>query len=129
MSHRSMTSAKNSATWFESLIAGYLARWVDDRIERRRLAGSKDRGDISGLRFLGQRVVIECKEYGGSVKCGPWLNETETERCNDDAGVGIVIAKRLGTRNPGDQIVIMTVRDLVSLIMGERPSDGSNEAA
>jgi hypothetical protein len=104
------------------LITTYLRdRLGDDRIERRRLAGARDRGDIAGVRHLGQRIVVEAKDYGGRVQVGPWLNEAEIERGNDDAGVGLVIAKRRGTTDPAEQVVLMTVRDLVSLMTGERP--------
>lgn len=118
---RTMSSAKNAGTWFESLVAGYFHRLVDDRIERRRQTGANDKGDIASLRHLGQRVTVQCKEYGGSLRVGPWLNLVDKQRCNDDAGVGIVVAKRSGTRDPGDQVVLMTLRDFVSLIMGVRP--------
>lgn len=120
---RNRRSAKGAGTWFESLVAGYLAEQLDDdRIERRSKNGAKDRGDIASVRHMGQRVVIECKEYGGRYQVGPWLAEAEIERGNDDAGVGIVVAKRRGTRDPGEQVVMMTLADLASLLTGERPA-------
>lgn len=33
----------------------------------------------------------------------------------------MAVAKRRGTTDPGDQFVLMTVRDLVALMTGERP--------
>lgn len=125
---RSRASAKQAATTFETGIAHYLATYVDDRIERRRLTGAKDRGDIGGVRHFTERVVIECKDYGGSVHVGTWLNETNKERNNDDAEAGVVIAKRKGMTDPGAQIVLMTVRDLVFLLTGSRPG-GEKDAA
>ncbi len=119
---RSRASAKQAGTKFETAIAGYLAAHVDDRIERRTRNGSKDRGDVSGLRAPGGgRLVVECKDYGGRLEPGPWLNEAEVARGNDDAIAGMVVAKRRGTTDPGDQFVLMTVRDLVALLNGERP--------
>lgn len=121
---RSRASAKAAGTRFESSIAGYLAEHVDERIERRARYGAKDRGDVSGVRtFRGGRVVIEAKDYGGRYQVGDWINETDTERLNDDAVCGVVVAKRRGTAYPGDQIVMMTLADLVALLTGERPSD------
>jgi hypothetical protein len=119
---RSRASAKKAGTSFATGISAYLA-WhlTDDRIERRATTGAKDRGDITGLRHMGQRVVAELKNYGGRYEVGAWLNEAEIERGNDGAGVGMVIAKRRGTTDPGEQVVIMTVADLVSLITGTRP--------
>jgi len=120
---RNRKSAKTAGTSFETLVAGYLNEHIDDRIERRRQTGSKDRGDIAGLRHMGGRVVVEVKEYGGRLLPGPWLNEAEVERGNDDATAGIVVAKRRGTTRPGDQIVLMTLRDLVALLTGERKDE------
>ena len=117
---RNRNSAKAAGQRLETLIATYLNRHVDDRIERRRQGGNQDRGDISGLRHMGQRIVIECKDYGGRLQPGPWIEETERERLNDDAGVGIVVAKRRGTTAPGDQFVLMTLADLVALLTGSR---------
>ena len=117
---RNRNSAKAAGQRFESLVAAYMNRHVDDRIERRRQGGNQDRGDISGLRHMGQRIVVECKDYGGQLKPGPWVEEAGRERGNDDAGVGVVVAKRRGTTAPGDQFVLMTLADLVALLTGSR---------
>ena len=117
---RTRASAKAAGTRFESQVAAYLAEHVDDRIERRRQGGSKDRGDISSVRHRGQRVVIECKNTTRAT-LGPWVNEAEVERGNDDALVGVVAHKRHGNGKPGDQFVTMTLRDFVALLTGERP--------
>lgn len=117
---RSRASAKAAGTRHESNVVAYLREHYDDMIERRRQSGAKDRGDVSGFRFAGRRIVAELKDYGGRFHVGPWLNEAEVERLNDSADVGLVIAKRRGTTDPGDQVVLMTVRDLVCLLTGER---------
>ena len=121
---RNRASAKAAGSTFERLMADYFAETIDDRIDRRVKTGSKDCGDIGGLRHMGQRVVIEAKDYGGQIKAAEWTAEAEVERGNDDAGVGLVVAKRRGTRNPGDQWVLMTARDFVSLVTGQRPDEG-----
>lgn len=102
----------------ETLVVRYLARVLgDDRIERRRLSGAKDRGDVAGIRtLLGERVVLEVKDYGGRLLPGPWLNEACIEAGNDDAAAGVVIAKRRGTTKPEEQIVLMTLGDLAVLL-------------
>jgi hypothetical protein len=121
---RNRASAKKAGTSFETLVAKYLALTLeDDRIERRTRNGSKDRGDVSGLRHMTGRVVVECKDMGGQLRVGPWLTETETERGNDDALAGLVVAKRRGKGQPGDQLVVMTLADLVSLLTGQRPPE------
>lgn len=121
---RTRTSAKAAGARFETQIAEYLASELDDRIERRRLGGSKDRGDIGGVRDRdGRRVVLECKDYGGRLQPPEWLREAHTERDNDGAAVGVVVAKRRGTTNPGAQYVLMTVDDLVTLLSGTQPKE------
>ena len=117
---RSRASAKTAGTRFESLIAAYLAAHVDDRIERRTKSGAKDRGDISGLRHMGGRVVVEVKNTA-RIDLAGWAAEAEIERGNDDAVAGVIISKRHGKGQPGDQWVHMTLRDFVALITAERP--------
>jgi hypothetical protein len=117
---RSLKTAKAAGASFEKLVADYLAEMVDDRIERRRLEGKNDRGDIAGLRVHGQRVVLECKNYGGRIEAASWIGEAEVERVNDNALAGVVVAKRKGTQQPGEQYVFMTLRDFVALIEGKR---------
>lgn len=117
---RTRASAKAAGTRFESQVVGYLAEHVDDRIERRAKTGAKDRGDIAGVRHRGQRVVIECKNTTRAT-LGPWVNEAEVERGNDDALIGVVAHKRHGVGAPGEQFVTMTLRDFVALLTGERP--------
>jgi hypothetical protein len=124
---RNRASAKKAGSSFETLIAGYLAVHVDDRVERRTKNGSKDRGDVSGLRHLGERLVIEAKDYGGRLEVGPWLAEFEVERLNDDAIAGLVVSKRRGKGQAGDQVVLLTLRDLVALLTGERPEEAGRD--
>lgn len=119
---RNRRSAKVAGSAFEQLVATYLAAHVDDRIERRAKNGANDRGDVSGFRHMGQRVVVECKNEA-VAKLGPWAAEAEVERGNDDAGVGMVAHKRHGKGQAGDQWVTMTLRDLVSLVTGDRPDE------
>ncbi len=116
---RNRASAKAAGTRFETLIATYLAQHIDDRIERRTKGGSRDRGDIGGLRHRGHRIVVEVKDCARTDLPG-WTREAHIEAGNDDALVGIVVAKRRGTSAPGDQWVHMTVDDLVALLTGER---------
>lgn len=117
---RSRQSAKAAGTRFERAIADCLAALIDDRIDRRVKTGNKDRGDIGGLRHLGERVVIECKDHSRLDLAG-WVDEADIERGNDDALAGVVVHKRRGHGDPLDQYVTTTVRDLVAILTGERP--------
>lgn len=117
---RTRASARSAGTRFERQIADYLAATLDDdRIDRRAKAGAKDRGDITGLRIHGQRLVAECKD--SARLCLPqWTGEAHTEAGNDDALVGVVIHKRTGVGDPGRQWVSMTLDDFAALITGQR---------
>jgi hypothetical protein len=123
---RSRSSARAAGTRFETTVARYLADVLDDdRIERRARTGAHDRGDVAGVRTLGGgRVVIEAKDCARLDLAG-WLRETETERGNDDALVGIVVHKRRGTADPARQYVTCALADLVALLTGARPTGGA----
>lgn len=119
---RTPASAKTAGTRMETAVARYLAEHVDDRIERRARNGAKDRGDLSGVRCVyGGRVVIEVKDTTRH-QLGAWAAEAEIERGNDDAIAALVAFKRHGKGDPGDQWVLMTMRDLVALLTGSRPA-------
>lgn len=114
---RNRASAKKAGTLMESLVANFLAfRLADDRIERRAKNGSKDRGDISGVRIPGGRVVIEVKNVSSKIDLPGWLREAEIERGNDDAVIGVVVHKRHGSANPSDQHVTMTLETFATLL-------------
>lgn len=116
---RSRASAKDAGTRFERAVADFLAtRLDDDRIDRRAKTGSKDRGDIGGVRTpLGGRVVIECKDTA-RVDLPGWLRQAEVERGNDDAVAGVVLHKKRGTADPAEQYVTMSLETLAVLLEG-----------
>lgn len=112
---RSRRSARAAGAGFERLVADYLAAVVDDRVDRRVKTGAADKGDIGGLRFLGRRVVVECKNT--SVLCLPaWTGEARREAANDGAVVGVVVHKRHGKSAAGEQWVSMTLEDFAALM-------------
>lgn len=119
---RSRTSAKAAGAWMERITAEFLAfRLADDRIERRTKNGSKDRGDITGVKTIrGGRVVIECKNVM-KMALPQWLREAEVERGNDDAAIGVVAHKQHGSGNPADQYVTMTLETFARLLDGGAP--------
>ena len=117
---RNRKSAKAAGTKFEQDVATYLRLALhDERIERRARNGNKDRGDISGLIHMGGRIVVECKNTTRTNLAG-WATEAEVERGNDDAVAGIVVHKRHGKGQPGDQWVTMTLADFASILTGAR---------
>lgn len=112
---------------FERNIADYLAAHIDDRIDRRVKNGAKDRGDIAGLRHMGHRIVLECKNTA-KLALGGWATEAEVERGNDDALAGLIIHKRHGKGRPEDQWVTLTLGELVALLTGTRTHYDQEEA-
>lgn len=123
---RTRASAKSAGASFERLVADYLAHELDDdRIDRRVKMGANDCGDIASLRTIrGARVVVEVKNYGGKYLVGPWLHEAETERGNDDAELGVVVAKRRGVGSAAHQVVFMTLEAFALLLQGGPTSRG-----
>lgn len=118
---------RQKGSTFERSIADYLAKHVDDRIDRRVKNGNKDRGDIAGLRHLGQRIVLECKNTA-KMALGGWATEAEIERGNDDALAGLIVHKRHGKGQPQDQWVTLTVGELVALLTGDRTHYNQEQA-
>ena len=116
---RSRASAKQAGSRFERTAADYLRDKLSEFIDRKVRTGAKDTGDISNVRTAkGRRVTVECKDYGGKLNLPEWVREAESERLNDDGAVGVVIAKRRGTAQPGEQWVILTVDGLIELLRG-----------
>lgn len=132
MPTRTRRTARQAGALMETKTAEYLNWALDtDIIERRRPNGVKDRGDLSGIRYQGHRVVVECKDTA-RMNVSKHLAEAETERGNDDALIGVVVQKRPGigiaTREgQGRQLVMMTL-DTFALILNDGLPLGPDQA-
>lgn len=116
---RTNASAKQAGSRFERTTADYLRDHLSEFIDRKVRTGAKDTGDIANVRTpSGRRIAVECKDYGGKLNLAQWVREAESERLNDGADVGLVVAKRRGTAKPGEQWVILTVDGLIELLRG-----------
>jgi hypothetical protein len=95
-----MSRQKAKGTLLESKVVNYLRARLGDSeqtIHREVLHGTKDQGDITGLRIHGQPVVLECKNYStyaGRLK--EWMQEGRTEAGNADAPYWFVVFKQKG---------------------------------
>ena len=107
-----------------------VVRWVRANgfpwAERLALAGAKDCGDISLV--PGRACIIEVKSHKSAATGQPgprvlakWLAETETERLNANADVGLLVVKRAGTTNPGQWWTYLPTRDLLRLVGAPSP--------
>ncbi len=86
---------KDIGTAVETAVTRFAQGYGFPNAERRALAGSLDRGDI----LLTAGVVAECKggamaERASDAVIGQWLAETERERVNARAAVGLLVTKR-----------------------------------
>ncbi|RJU01993.1 hypothetical protein D6T65_05070 [Arthrobacter frigidicola] len=113
---RSRASAKAAGASFERLVADAFVAGGFRFADRRVKTGAKDTGDVGGVHLGEHRVVVEAKDYGGRLEPSTWLREAAVEAENDGALLGVVVAKRRGTRAPEDQYVLMTLGDLIALL-------------
>lgn len=123
MTGRNHRTARDAGSRHERQVADALAKYVNPDIDRRvRTGGHRgDRGDIRGLKHMGGELVVECKSTS-KVEIGQFLTEAETERGNADALAGLAVAKRRGHGDVLDSVVLMTLRDLIAIVTGERPA-------
>lgn len=113
---RSRASAKAAGARMERLVADYLAEALEnEHIDRQVKTGAKDRGDIRGVTIAGHRLAIEVKDVHTQA-LPQWTREAQAEADNLGAIAGVVVAKRRGTTDPGQQWVHMTLNDLVKII-------------
>lgn len=113
---RNLKSAKAAGARFERLIADHLDNRLDGlRIDRQVKTGAADSGDLYGVTCRDRRIAVECKNVTG-MRLPQWVREAHTEASNIGALTGIVIHKRHGNAQAGDQWVTMTVTDLITIL-------------
>lgn len=117
---RNRKSAKAAGARMERVVADYLkVALANDYIDRKVKTGSRDTGDIGGVRTLeGHRVVVEVKDCS-TLSIPAWLREAEVEALNDSAVAGVVVSKRRGISDPAQQLVCMTLGHLAALLTGD----------
>lgn len=105
--------SRAKGTDFEVSLLDLLRAFYPDA-KRNPLSGSNDVGDFN---LPGEkRFILEAKNR--TVMALPaWLKQAAgaAKRLHEDA-VGVVVHKRKGTRNPGDQYVTMTLADFLWLV-------------
>lgn len=92
-----MNRSKAKGTAVETAVTRFANSYGFPLAERRALAGSSDRGDV----LLCPGVILECKggaaaELASEALIRAWMDETERERKNARADVGMLVVKRRG---------------------------------
>ena len=104
-------TAKVKGRETENEVVRYLQQWVP-HVERRRLAGTNDRGDITGL----PGWVLEVKSAGNGIRATQWLRELEVEMSNAHVDRGAVVMRNRGRPNAEDYVAMMPLPMLVKLM-------------
>lgn len=92
-----MTRSRGIGTGGENDVVKYLIPNGFPYAERRALHGSKDLGDITGTPGLVWEVKCgKAAETAGDALIEKWMAETEAERVNANADIGVLITKRKG---------------------------------
>lgn len=119
---RTRKSARAAGTRFEREIADYLSDQLGNpAIDRMVKSGSKDRGDIANVTdSWGRRLAIECKN-AHRLDLPAWTREAQQEAEHYNAHAGVVVHKRHGVGDPGQQWVTLTLDTLIRLIRKETP--------
>ena len=96
----------------ENLFVEYLRNdWLLVNVERRRLMGVRDEGDITGW----PGVCVEVKS-GATVTIASWLKELAAEMTNSHADAGFVAVRPKGKPDPKDWYVVLPLPELLRLM-------------
>lgn len=116
-----MSKQRRKGTVLESAVRDYLAWALDDpRVHRETLHGARDVGDIGGVVFAGEPVVIECKNTR-SMDLAAHVREAEREAGNADTTLYAVVQKRPGVgiatlEGVGEQYAVMPLSVFARLL-------------
>lgn len=115
-----VSRSKSRGTRFESALVSWLQDNGFPDARREALHGNRDVGDIGGVTWRGQKVVIEAKDCQ-QPRHAQWLDEAEAERANAGAEIAMVVAHRKGCGKErfGENDCLVELRHLASL-MGAR---------
>lgn len=104
--------AKGSA--FERLIRDYLAEAIP--CERIPAGATLDRGDL-----WTPTAAVQCKNHR-KLELSAWVAETQQQQQAAGKPYGILIVKRRGVTDPGQQYAILPLHQLRSLLSCSPPS-------
>ena len=102
--------SKTKGTAWESRLVSYLQSHGFPYAERRALAGSNDRGDVTGI----PGVVIEAKNTK-VIALAEWMDETVVETLNARASLGFCIFPRRN-HTTGRAYVLMELDQFIEML-------------
>lgn len=113
-----MNKPKAIGTAAETAVARYLQAHGFPHAERRALRGIADAGDITGCPGICVEIKGgEAAKSASDLLVADWLAETEIERINARADIGVLVLQRrgVGPANAGRWWAVMTLPTLLSL--------------
>lgn len=119
------TRPRDIGTAAESAVVRYLRNAGFPHAERRSLRGTLDAGDITGTPGLAWEVKGGAAAKGASDGLvAQWLADTERERLNARAGIGVLVLARsgIGPANAGRWWAVLQVPVVVELLAGGEAS-------
>lgn len=106
------STAKSKGRDTENRFVSYArTAWGLVNIERRRLTGSSDMGDIAGW----PGVCVEIKS-GARTNIAGWLTELAVEKSNSHATTGFVAVRPKGKPDPEDWYCVLPLPALMALM-------------
>jgi Holliday junction resolvase len=106
--------AKSKGRATEVALVQYL-RSYGLKVERRRLTGTKDQGDIAGWNTDNGSVCVECKS-AAQWRIGEWIAELDLESDNANAETGFIACRPKGKPDPEDWIAVLRLPWLLDLL-------------
>lgn len=119
-----MSRSKQVGTTAETAVVRYLRTHGWPHAERRALAGAQDLGDITGTPGLVWEVKSgRAAEQASDGLIANWLAETEAERRNATADLGVLVTKRsgYGPSRAGAWWAHVDLSTLTTLLRGRLP--------
>lgn len=113
-----MNKPKRIGTAAETAVARYLQAHGFPHAERRALRGIQDAGDITGIPGICVEVKGgEAAKAASDLLVADWLEETEKERVNARADIGVLVLQRrgVGPANAGRWWAVISL-DFISML-------------
>lgn len=111
------STAKRKGVETENIWISWLKdKWGLVNVERRRLNGTEDKGDVAGwVKQNGSHnVVVEIKS-GAKLSIPEWLGELKEEKKNAKGDLGFIAVRPKGKPNAEDWFIIMPATEFMQL--------------